>query len=262
MSTTSTARYVITGCAPGTAHWHHYQNIRNNQTKARTPKWAARYGLVDTRKLEAHQKRSQWSSRYNERNPNSTLEGQQYEEGQAAASGIDDLGADRRAPRPGEGENDLWNPSEESFYTDERASALEGGSGGRWHYPANFDDALPPDEPRRKKKGGSSGGSSSAPSKKDRWARTEDAYNAPAGSERRSKRKPRTVRTSSSTTDIPEDAEGGLFGSSRPSGMASTPDFDSGSRTPPARRPTGGVRDEFAHEFWVWLGLQLRACCI
>jgi hypothetical protein len=236
------------------------QNIRNNQTKARTPKWAARYGLVDTKKLEAHQKRSQWAARYNERNPNSTLAGQQYEDGQVVGSSPDNLGEERRVPAPGEGETNLWNPSEESFYAEERASALEGGS-GRWHYPANFADALPPAESRRKKKAASAGGGGGG-AKKDRWARTEDAYNEPAPGERRSSRRkasrPDTMRTSSSTTDIPEDAEGGLFGGSsraaQPAAFDSTPNFESReqerSRTPPARRPTnGGERDEFSHQF-------------
>jgi hypothetical protein len=205
--------------------------------------------LVDTSTIERHAKRSQWAARYNERNPHSTLEGQQYEEGQTSGATADDLGADRPARQPGEGETNLWNPSEESFYSDGRSSSgrdrAEGGA-SRWHYPANFDDALPPAEPKKKKKSSSSG------AKKDRWARTEDAYNAPA--ERRSRRKSRpdasSVR-SSSTTDIPEDPEGGLYGSSRApisNGDSYGGDRD-GSRTPPAARRTTGGNDEFAHQF-------------
>jgi hypothetical protein len=227
------------------------QNIRNNKTKARTPKWASRYGLVDTTTLERHAKRSQWASRYNERNPDSTLAQQAYEEGQVAGSN-DTLGADRPARREGEGETNLWNPEEESFYTEEqgsgreRASAQEGGT-SRWHYPANFEDALPTPEPKAKK-------SSSGKSKKDRWARTEDAYNAPSNSgERRSRRKSRTA--TSSTTNIPEQAEDALYSSSQPrkstsstNGYTAAADNRDGSRTPPARRPTG-TKDEFAHQF-------------
>lgn len=222
------------------------QNIRNNKTKARTPKWAARYGLVDTSTLERKQKRSQWAARYNERNPNTTLAGQQYEEGQTRGDTADDYGENRPARQPGEGEHDLWNPSEESFYTDEqRASALEGGRSRGWHYPANFNEALPPEGSKKKKKDSSS--------KKDRWARTEDAYNKPAPERRKSRRsRPETssMRTDS-TTDIPEDAEGGLYGSSQPArsngATYDTPNRD-GSRTPPARRPANEA-EEFAHTF-------------
>lgn len=92
-----------------------------------------------------------------------------------------------------------------------------GSSGsGRWHYPANFEDAIV--EPSKKK-------SKKKKEKKDRWARTEDAYSlGEAESEgrsrkRKSKKKRRTngdletaSRRSNSTTEFPEDAEGGLYG--------------------------------------------------
>lgn len=201
--------------------------------------------MVDTTTLERHAKRSQWAARYNERNPNSTLEGQAYEEGQERVNGPDDLGADRPARREGEGETNLWNPSDESFYSEDRsnsrdrASALEGGT-GRWHYPANFDDALPPKKVKK--------------SKKDRWARTEDAYNAPAASSRSKRRKSRSDANSlrsDSTTDVPEDPEDGLYGSPQPQRSSNKyPGGDNrdASRTPPGRRVTGGD-DEFSHQF-------------
>lgn len=112
-----------------------------------------------------------------------------------------------------------WNPNEERYYGqngDGSAASLRtnGSGGGRWHYPANFEDAVP--EPSRKK-------SKKKKDKKDRWARTEDAYSTGGGSTTRKKSKKRksTVdsdtysRRSDSTTEFPEDVEGGLYGDSR-----------------------------------------------
>ena len=108
------------------------------------------------------------------------------------------------------------------------------GSGGRWRYPANFDDA----EPARKKslrKG--------KKDKKDRWARTEDAYAAQEeGSVRRKKSKKRRSaaaavdadtysQRSGSTTEFPEDAEGGLYGDRRPTAGRGDTEGDAPRRT-------------------------------
>jgi hypothetical protein len=115
------------------------------------------------------------------------------------------------------------------------------GSSGRWHYPANFEDAVP-----------SSGGSSKRSGKKkkdkkDRWARTEDAYSL---SEEQTKRKKSKRKKSKSTignssvqtndsTEFPEDAEGGLYGDRR-------------AGQPEERQANGGVtkvEDVFSHQF-------------
>lgn len=195
---------TICGYIPGHGHNFYIQNIRNNKNHARTPKWAQRYGLVDTSTIERHQRRSQWANRYNDRLPHSTLEGQPYAEGQEHASSIDLPSTDARLPRQQNG--DLWRTEDESYYNNDSNS----GSSGRWHYPANFEDAAVPKRKKEKKV------------KKDRWARTEDAYSMSEqqSSKKRSKRKKKDNRSSNaddsihsrdSTTEFPEDVEGGLY---------------------------------------------------
>lgn len=201
---------TICGYIPGHVHNFYIQNIRNNKSHARTPKWAQRYGLVDTSTIERHQRRSQWAARYNDRLPNSTLEGQPYEEGQEQGSSVDLSTASAPGVRPQKQPNgDLWRPEDESYYGAESTSS----SSGRWHYPANFEDAALPSPSKRGKK---------KKEKKDRWARTEDAYSiSEEQSQRRKskKKKKRESRSSAasdnsrdSTVQFPEDAEGGLYG--------------------------------------------------
>ena len=197
------------------------QNIRNNKTHRRTPKWIQKYGLVNTSDIKRKERRSQWANRYSERNPHSALADQPLEEGQEGGSSIDlsEENADARQQRNGE----YWNPNEERFYgQSDRSSATIGSSGGRWRYPANFDDAVI--EPTRKKT------KKKSKDKKDRWARTEDAYSvtdADTSTRRKKSKKRRTnvdsdtySRQSDSTTEFPEDAGGGLYGPSRRAGAA------------------------------------------
>ncbi|PWN47783.1 hypothetical protein IE53DRAFT_304795, partial [Violaceomyces palustris] len=56
-------------------HLHNWfiQNVRNNDGRARTPKWALRYGLVDDTPAKKLAKKRQWTSRYNDRLPSRTL---------------------------------------------------------------------------------------------------------------------------------------------------------------------------------------------
>ena len=145
-----------------------------------------------------------------------------------------DLSLEGERQRNGEGQ--FWNPNEERFYgQSDRSSATirSNGSGGRWKYPANFDDTI--EEPSRKKSG------KKKKEKKNRWERTEDAYSigeAGSTSKRKKSKKRRTTvdaetlsRRSSSTGEFPEDPEGGLYGSSRqdgepePNGRANTDDI-------------------------------------
>ena len=226
-----------------------YQNIRNNKNHARTPKWAQRYGLVDTTEIERKRKRSQWANRYNDRLPRSTLEGQDYEEGEVAGSNSRDdsviNGSSQNRPN-----EQYWNEEDERYYGANDSRSLDSGSagGGRWHYPANFDDsvvALEADNGKKKKK-----------VKKDRWARTEDAYSLPDdGSTKKKKKKKKknhsTVgdsdsidRRSNSTVDFPEDPEGGLYGD-RYGGQR-----NENSNVPEPSVAIGGrQRDELDHEF-------------
>ncbi|KAI8989647.1 hypothetical protein BD414DRAFT_438731 [Trametes punicea] len=212
---------TICGYIPGHVHNFYIQNIRNNKNHRRTPKWIQKYGLVDTSEIKRKERRSQWANRYNERLPRSALEGIPYEEGQEGGSSIDLPSEEQGArTRPnGNGSEGYWDPREERYYgqNGDSNSVLTAGS-GRWRYPANFEDAVP--EPTRKK-------SKKKKEKKDRWARTEDAYSVSESSTRRrkSKKKSKAIvdedtysRRSDSTTEFPEDPEGGLYGDRRPAG--------------------------------------------
>ncbi|KAG9051190.1 hypothetical protein FS837_011305 [Tulasnella sp. UAMH 9824] len=206
---------TLCGYFPGHGHNFYIQNIRNNKNARRTPKWAVRYGLIDDTALKRRAKRRQWAGKYDERLPQSALEGQEFEPGQIP----DRPDAERRATN---GTNELWNRSEEGFYGQPSASTSDTGGGGRWHYPANFDDAeIAPSPTRGKSKSGKK------KDKKDRWARTEDAHAAPPKKKKRSK----SSRSSAAgdrwddnrsydsgqrdVHDGPEDAVGGLYGPSK-----------------------------------------------
>lgn len=201
---------TLCGYIPGHVHNFYIQNIRNNKSDRRTPKWAQKYGLIDMTALERRRKRAQWANRYNERAPRSAWEGAQYAEGQEPGGSSVDLSNENNANNASSGANDgLWRQEDERYYGADESRKSQ----GRWHYPANFEDViLDRDSPRKKK------------SKRDRWARTEDAYVREAeASERRKRKKSKknksTVgesdtysRASGSTTEFPEDAEGGLYG--------------------------------------------------
>lgn len=195
-----------------------------------------RYGLVDTAEIKRKERRSQWAGRYNDRLPRSALDSQPYEEGQEGSSSIDisTEGSPQQRTSNGNGNGNgsgaLWNAEEERFYGQSNKSGSV-KSRGRWHYPANFDDAAI-EEPSRKK-------SKKKKEKKDRWARTEDAYSYTTGADdsgavkkKKSKKKKRTTddsaetysRRSDSTSEFPEDAEGGVYGETRRSTRPEDPD--------------------------------------
>ncbi|THH10206.1 hypothetical protein EW145_g1492 [Phellinidium pouzarii] len=256
---------TICGYIPGHVHNFYIQNVRNNKNNKRTPKWAQRYGLIDTAKIERNRKRSQWASRYNDRLPHSAYEGQPLAEGEVADhSGRPDslLEPDART-RNGQGQ--FWSEEEERYYgknsngnTGHSTGSLDSGSVGggssRWRYPANFEDSLPSGEAIGDLDGGKK--KKKKKSKKDRWARTEDAYsNPPEDRKRRSKKSKgrstvggadadgfdrRSTGTSVEDTSFPEDAEGGLYGSRRDA--ETVPDVLPVSSS-------GHPRDELDHEF-------------
>lgn len=272
---------TICGYIPGHGHNFYIQNIRNNKNHRRTPKWAQRYGLVDTSKIERNKKRSQWAGKYNDRLPHSTFEGQEYAEGEVGSVNDYDnggsgnansrpesiLGPEERERSRKNKDNSLWSQSDERYYgqssgsLDSASRSTGDAGGGRWHYPANFEDTLEADDilsgGKKKKKSG----------KKDRWARTEDAYSIPE--ERPKKRKSKVKRSKGRSTvggaendgpsvgngnaeydrrssltsvdDIgfPEDPEGGLYGQRRGIEVPDVPAIASG----------GQQRDELEHEF-------------
>ncbi|KIM20474.1 hypothetical protein M408DRAFT_333963 [Serendipita vermifera MAFF 305830] len=272
---------TICGYIPGHGHNFYIQNIRNNKNHKRTPKWAIRYGLVDDSEIRRKERRSQWAGRYNDRLPNSTLEGRQVEEGQVPDGPSRDPSAtDVNANARTEQEGRLWDSTQdEQFYGQKNKGARESGSvstatgGGRWHYPANFDEAeldspngmeLDPSASSGKKKGFLGGGKK----KKDRWALSEDARKGtrvPDGeyvgeSDRKKKKKEgkakrrkrgesdtdsyvggrqRSGSASRSEIEEPEDAVGGLYG-------------NTSSRAPqkdPAEQRQEADREIFEHQF-------------
>ncbi|KAG9003450.1 hypothetical protein FRB94_009985 [Tulasnella sp. JGI-2019a] len=159
---------TLCGYFPGHFHNFYIQNIRNNKNARRTPKWAVKYGLIDDTALKRRAKRQEWATRFNDRNPQSTYEGQPVEEGQIPDRVPPESSTATRQPG-------LWNNSDESeFYGQPGASGSVTSTSeshrGRWHYPANFDETEPPSPSTPKK---------SKSKKKDRHARTEDAYAAP-----------------------------------------------------------------------------------
>lgn len=165
--------------------------------------------------MKRRAKRRQWAGKYDERLPQSAHEGQDYAEDQ-----IPDRPENQR--RATNGTNELWNRSEEGFYGQPGASTSDTGGGGRWHYPANFDDAeVAPSPVQTKSKSGKK------KDKKDRWARTEDAHSAPPKKKKRSKSSRSATAEDrwddnrshdSGQRDVhdgPEDAVGGLYGPTR-----------------------------------------------
>jgi uncharacterized membrane protein YqaE (UPF0057 family) len=61
--------FTILGYFPGHGHNFFIQNIRNNDNKNRTPKWAKRYGLVDDSADKKKERKRAWVGRYNDQAP-------------------------------------------------------------------------------------------------------------------------------------------------------------------------------------------------
>ncbi|KIL69751.1 hypothetical protein M378DRAFT_156984 [Amanita muscaria Koide BX008] len=193
---------TICGYIPGHGHNFYIQNIRNNKSHARTPKWVQRYGLVDTSEIRRKERKSRWSGRYKDRLPESTLEGVPYEEGQ-----IPDP-SQVASQENGGGGAELWRDEDESFY----AKSEETTKSGRWHYPANFEDIEMQSSSKSSKR-------PKKDKKKDRWARTEDAYSLSEERVRRKKSKKKhrasvaeSAHPSIESTELPEDPDGGHYG--------------------------------------------------
>ncbi|OWZ76592.1 hypothetical protein C366_05032 [Cryptococcus neoformans Tu401-1] len=144
----------ICGYIPCHFHNFYIQNIRNNSNRARTPKWAIRYGLVDNSDRERRARKNQWSKRFDERNNHSTLAEQELEEGEEGPN------YDPTVANPEEVERrrneGLWTADDEEYYNDDQAPNQR-----KWHYPANFEGAV--GDGRSYKRNASSGG--------DRWQR-------------------------------------------------------------------------------------------
>ncbi|KAK0554522.1 hypothetical protein OC846_002094 [Tilletia horrida] len=107
---------TICGYFPGHGHNFFIQNIRNNDNKKRTPRWASKLGLVDDSEIKRIQRNRQWAGRYNERSANRVF----YDDQGNAFTEQDPRAARPKRQRPG-AERYLGNPDDD----------LPGGSGGR-----------------------------------------------------------------------------------------------------------------------------------
>ncbi|KAL7418384.1 hypothetical protein Q5752_006842 [Cryptotrichosporon argae] len=150
----------ICGYIPCHFHNFYIQNIRNNTNKARTPKWAIRYGLVDDSDRQRRLKRSEWAKRYDERNPQSTHIGQALEEGE---EGDDYVPTDPNAV-PARRSEGLWTGEDEEYYNEDAAPNQK-----HWHYPTNFEGAVGDGQSKRRSKGRTQAANG------DRWERTRAA---------------------------------------------------------------------------------------
>jgi len=65
--------FTLCGYFPSHGHNFYLQNIRNNQGRGRTPKWAIKHGLIQDTSKEARGKRD-WVHRYNERLPSNAYD--------------------------------------------------------------------------------------------------------------------------------------------------------------------------------------------
>ncbi|KAF5315796.1 hypothetical protein D9611_004694 [Ephemerocybe angulata] len=239
---------TICGYIPGHGHNFYIQNIRNNKNHARTPKWVQKYGLVDLSEIRRKERKSQWANRYKDRLPRSAYEGQPLAEGQENGPASDLSTVEGGVKRQQTG-NNLWQPEDEQYYNADKNSTNSNQS--RWHYPANFDDAVMDSamlkQSKKKKK---------SSDKKNRWERTQDAYSLPpededSGRKRKSKKKKRrssvaadSIQSQDDTaTEYPEDAEGGLYGNTS---KISPSQQESGKKDEPIK-----TTDEelFRHEF-------------
>ncbi|GMK55637.1 hypothetical protein CspeluHIS016_0206930 [Cutaneotrichosporon spelunceum] len=218
---------TLCGYIPGHGHNFYIQNIRNNANKARTPKWAIRYGLVNDSEMRRKQAKSQWAKRYDERNPESTLVGQELADGE---EGPNYTPTNPNAPQRRRGSEGLWDHEDEHYYNDNSAPNQR-----RWHYPANFEGTVGNGE-RKKKKGRGD----------DRWERTRsatsgsnDSYGTyPPGG------------TAATEDDVPE--WGRDYGSKRRSSRGSRGRKDSagsGSSGPSNASRNNHPDDVFRHEF-------------
>ncbi|KAK7693711.1 hypothetical protein QCA50_003283 [Cerrena zonata] len=217
---------TICGYIPGHGHNFYIQNIRNNKNHQRTPKWAQRYGLIDTSEIKRKERRSQWAGRYNDRLPRSTLEDAPYAEGQNGGGSSVDVSLEGQDPNQQRG-GELWSPQEETYYgqrsqqqqNGDTASVRTGGSGAMALSCETSKIRLRNLHGRRarRRKRRRIGG-------RGRKMRIPVNQDSSSGSKRRKSKKKRSTimpdddtysRKSGSTSEFPEDPEGGLYGDSR-----------------------------------------------
>ncbi|UZJ51081.1 hypothetical protein CBS101457_000401 [Exobasidium rhododendri] len=115
---------TICGYFPGHGHNFFIQNIRNNDNKNRTPKWAKRYGLVDDSADKRKERKRAWVGRYNDQAP----ERRMYDDdGNAFTYDHEHRFEDGDGPRkPQEAKSNRVDGLEENYYNQDR-----GGNGDR-----------------------------------------------------------------------------------------------------------------------------------
>ncbi|GAA5884249.1 hypothetical protein JCM16303_002425 [Sporobolomyces ruberrimus] len=130
---------TICGYFPGHGHNFYCQNIRNNKTKARTPRWAVRAGLVEVK--DPRGGRHQWAHRYDERGADA-IPGQEWDgRGPEPARVSGKLGKSGKPKHhglapwdnvvdddevEGEPEGGLWRDGENLAPVDSRGSQVRG----------------------------------------------------------------------------------------------------------------------------------------
>jgi hypothetical protein len=168
------------------------------------------------------------------------------EDGQNPEASSVSLSTESATPRRGASNGELWDAQDEQYYGQSNGS--NESRSHRWHYPANFHDAtadptVGSSTPKKKKK-----------IKKDRFARTEDAYSITDSNRRRKKRSNRTTvddesnysRGSESTNQLPEDPEGGQYGGNSHAKQAGAQGTGTGTGTGGGR---GNDDTVFEHQF-------------
>ncbi|WWC94883.1 hypothetical protein V866_001734 [Kwoniella sp. B9012] len=150
-------------------HFHNFyiQNIRNNQNRARTPKWAIKHGLVDNSDRERRARKNQWSKRFDERNAHSTLRDQELEEGEEGGNYDPSIRSDPEEVQRRRNEG-LWTNDDEEYYNEDQAPNQR-----NWHYPANFEGTVGDGRSYKRGKSGTSG---------DRWERASARRSSNASS--------------------------------------------------------------------------------
>lgn len=93
------------------------QNIRNNENKARAPKWARKAGLIDPAEENRRIAKSQWKKRFDERNNVSAHVGAELEDGEVGDNyvPVDPREEERIARLRNEG---LWDEGDAGYYNE------------------------------------------------------------------------------------------------------------------------------------------------
>ncbi|KAF8681202.1 Proteolipid membrane potential modulator [Rhizoctonia solani] len=131
---------TICGYVPGQIHNFYIQTIRDNKNSRRTPQWALKHGLVDDSSINRRKKRKEWSHRYNDRLPQSVLDGAEFAPDQIPDS--DPTPAP--APTVGGARSPaaLWREDDsEGFYDRTKMDAPRGNKPKKgWRFDGGFPD--------------------------------------------------------------------------------------------------------------------------